>query len=50
MNELADCLSSLGTQKDNIKLPKLHLYQITNQLKASSDTLNQLCIATQEDD
>ena len=49
MNQLADCLSRLGTQNDNIKLPKLHIYQITNQLKARSDTLNQLCIATQED-
>ena len=29
-NELANCLSRLGTQNDNIKLPKLHIYQITN--------------------
>ena len=50
MNQLANCLSRLGTQNDNIKLPKLHIYQITNQLKARSDTLNQLHIATQEDD
>ena len=50
MNLLADCLSRLGTQNDNINLPKLHIYQITNQLKARSDTLNQLCIAIQEDD
>ena len=49
MNQLADCLSRLGSQSDNIKLPKLHIYQITNQLKASSDSLNQLHIATQED-
>ena len=28
-NQLADCLSRLPSQKDNIKLPKLHLYQIT---------------------
>ena len=50
MNQLANSLSRLGTQNDNIKLPKLHIYQITNQLKARSDTLNQLHIATQEDD
>ena len=49
-NQLADCLSRLGTQKDNIKLPKLHLYQITNQLNVRSDSLNHLQIATQEDD
>ena len=50
MNQLANCLSRLGSQNDNIKLPKLHIYQITSQLKAMSDTLNQLHIATQEDD
>ena len=32
-NQLANCLSRLGTQDDNIKLPKLHIYQITNQQK-----------------
>ena len=31
-------------------LPKLYLYQITSQHRARSDTLNQLCTATQEDD
>ena len=50
LNQLANCLSSLSTQNDNIKLPKLHIYQITSQLEARSDTLNQLHIATQEDD
>ena len=49
-NQLADCLSRLGTQRDAIKLPKLLLYQITNQLNARSDSLNKLQIATQEDD
>ena len=49
MNQLADCLSRLGNQNDNIKLPKLYVYQIASQLKAKSDTLNQLCTATQED-
>ena len=28
-NQLANCLSRLGGQKDTIKLPKLHVYQIT---------------------
>ena len=50
MNQLVDCLSILGSQNVNIKLPKLHIYQITSQLKARSDSLYQLCIATQEDD
>ena len=49
-NQLADCLSRLGNQNDNIKLPKLYIHQITSQLKARSDTLNQLHTATQEDD
>ena len=49
-NQLADCLSQLGGQKDTIKLPKLHAYQITNQLCTRSDSLNQIRIATQEDD
>ena len=50
-NQLADCLSNFGrSEKDNIKLPKLYLYQITNQLSTRSDTLNQLRLATQEDD
>ena len=31
-------------------LPKLYVYQITSQLKARSDTLNQLHVAIQEDD
>ena len=49
-NQLADCLLRLGNQKDNIKLSKLYVYQITSQLKARGDTLNQLHTATQEDD
>ena len=49
-NQLADCLSRLGGQKDTIKLPKLHLYQITNQLNARSDSLQKLRVTTQEDD
>ena len=49
-NQLADCLSQLGGQKNTIKLPKLHLYQITNQLSTRCDNLNQLRLAMQEDD
>ena len=49
-NHQADCLSCLGGQKDTIKLPKLHIHQIINQLSARSDSLNQMIIATQEDD
>ena len=49
-NQLADCLSWLGLQKDTIKLPKLHIHQITSQMNARSDSLNDIRIATQEDD
>ena len=49
-NQLADCLFQFGGQKDTIKLPKSHLYQITNQLSTRSDSLNQLRLATQKDD
>ena len=48
-NQLADCLLRLGNQKD-IKLPKLYVYQVISQLRARSDTLNQLHTDTQEDD
>ena len=33
-NQLADCLSQMGDQKDTIKLPKLQVNQITQQLSA----------------
>ena len=39
----------MGNQKDTIKLPKLHLYQITNYLCMRSDSLHQLRLAMQED-
>ena len=45
-----DYLSRLGGQKDTIKLPKLHVYQITQQLSARSDSLNQLRVSMQADD
>ena len=47
-NQLADCLSNLGGQKDTIKLPKLYAYKITNQLCARSDSLQQIRITRQE--
>ena len=49
-NQLADCLSRLQGQKDMMKLPKLHHYQITSQLKASSESLHQLRSAMEKDD
>ena len=49
-NQFADCLMWLGGQNDSIKLPKLHIFQITSQLHARSDSLQDLRIATQEDD
>ena len=48
--QLVDLLSRLGTQNDSIKLPKLHPCQIINKLNARSESLDQLCVATQEDD
>ena len=39
-NQLANCLSRLGGQKNTIKCPKLHVNQITQQLSARSDSLN----------
>ena len=49
-NQSSDCLSQLGGQNDTIKLPKLHIHQMTSQLSAISDSLNQMRIAMQEDD
>ena len=49
-NQSADCMSRLGWQKDTIKPPKPHLYQITSQLKASSGCLHHLRLVMQEDD
>ena len=37
-NHLTDCLSRLGSQKDAIRLQKLHVYKITNQLNARNDS------------
>ena len=49
-NLLADCLLRLGNQEDTIKLPKLHVYQISHQLPARSDSLQEIRQATQADD
>ena len=49
-NLLADCLSRLGDQKDTIRVPKLQVYQISHQLPARSDRLQELQQATQADD
>ena len=38
------------SKKDTISLPKLHVNQITSQLKARSDSLQNLQIAIQDDD
>ena len=46
-NQLADCWSRVGGLQDSIKLPKLSIYQITSQLNARSDSLQQLCEASQ---
>ena len=49
-NQLSDCLSRLGDKKDTIKLPKLHVCQITQQLSARSESLHQLRVFMQADD
>ena len=49
-NHIADCLSRLGFQKDSLSWPKLHVNQITSQLKARSDSLHNIWLATQADD
>ena len=49
-NQLADCLSHLGGQKDSMKLPKLQVHQITSHLNTRSDRLQELRIAMQEDE
>ena len=49
-NQLADWLLLLGGQKDSITLTKLHIYPITSQLYARNNRLQDIRIATQEDD
>ena len=48
--QLADCLSRVGGLQNSINLPKWSVYQITSQLNARSDSLQQLCEASQVDD
>ena len=49
-NQLVDCLSRLGCQKDKIQLPKLKIHAITRQLPATADRLNQFCTETAHDE
>ena len=49
-NQLADCLSRLGCQKDKILLPKLKINAITRQLPATADRLNQFHTETVQDE
>ena len=49
-NLLADCLSQLGNQQDAIKLPKLHVYHISQQLPARSNSLQAIRQSTQSND
>ena len=49
-NLLADFMSQHGGHKDTIKLPKLHVHQITSQLQTRSGSLNEMRISMQEDD
>ena len=41
-NHVTDCLSRLGFQKDSISLPRLQVNQNTSQLKARSDSLQNI--------
>ena len=49
-NQLADCLSRLGCLQDKIKLPRLKVHLVTARLSATSDKLQQIRQATQDDD
>ena len=49
-NQLADCLSRLGCLQDKIKLPRLKVHLVTARLSATSDKLQQITQATQDDD
>ena len=49
-NQLADCLSRLGCLQDKIKLPRLKVHLMTTRLSATSDKLQQIRQATQDDD
>ena len=49
-NQLADCLSRLGCQKDKLEQPKVKIHAITRQLPATADLLNQFCTETAQDE
>ena len=49
-NQLADCLSRLGCQKDKIQLPKLKVHATTKQLPATANRLNQFHTETAHDE
>ena len=49
-NQLADCLSRLGCLQDKIKLPRLKVHLLTTRLSTTSDKLQQIRQATQDDD
>ena len=49
-NQVADCLSRLGCQKDKIQLPKLKIHAITRLLPATADRLNQFHTETVQDE
>ena len=49
-NQLADCLSRLGCLQDKIKLPRLKVHLLTTRLSATSDKLQQIRQATQDND
>ena len=49
-NQLADCLLRLGCLQDKIKLPRLKVHLLTKCLSATSDKLQQIQQATQDDD
>ena len=49
-NQLAYCLLHVGGLQDSMKLPKLSMYQITSQLNARSDSLQQIREVTHADD
>ena len=49
-NQLTDCLSRLGCQKDKIQLPKLKIHAITRHLPATADRLHQFHTETTHDE
>ena len=48
-NQLADCLSRPGCQKEKIQLPKLKVHAITKELPVTADRLSQFHTETAHD-